>query len=367
MDDPTLHEAGELEALRRLLPLLPAGDVTDLGPGDDAAVVRAADGRFVVTTDTMLEGADFRLGWSTWHDLGWKAAATNLIDVAAMGARPTSLVVALAVAPSTRVSALTEFARGLADAIAAMAPGCGVVGGDLGTAAHATIAVTAFGDLEGRAPVLRSGARATDAVWLVGGIGLAATGLRHLFAQAQDEAALPLTDSAERLRAGALGPSIEAQLAPVTPIAAGTLLADLGATAMLDVSDGLALDAARVARASGVRIALDRAGVEVAARDALAQDGPARVAPALDGVAQAGVAQAGATHPASLDAALHGGEDHALLVTLPAGVEPPAELAGHPVTRVGTVEPLAEGEQPGVALDGAPLEPRGWDPYRASA
>ena len=141
---------------------------------------------------------------------------------------------------------------------------------------------------------------------------------------------------------------------------------------MLDVSDGLALDAARVARASGVRIALDRAGVEVAARDALAQDGPARVAPALDGAAQAGaaqagVAQAGVTHPASLDAALHGGEDHALLVTLPAGVEPPAELAGHPVTRVGTVEPLAEGEQPGVALDGAPLEPRGWDPYRASA
>ncbi|HET8866984.1 MAG TPA: thiamine-phosphate kinase [Agrococcus sp.] len=335
MDDPTLHEAGELEALRRLLPLLPAGDVTDLGPGDDAAVVRAADGRFVVTTDTMLEGADFRLGWSTWHDLGWKAAATNLIDVAAMGARPTSLVVALAVAPSTRVSALTAFARGLADAIAAMAPGCGVVGGDLGTAAHATIAVTAFGDLEGRAPVLRSGARATDAVWLVGRIGLAATGLRHLFAQAQDEAALPLTDSAERLRAGALGPSIEAQLAPVTPIAAGTLLADLGATAMLDVSDGLALDAARVARASGVRIALDRAGVEVAARDA------------------------------SLEAALHGGEDHALLVTLPAGVEAPAELAGHPMRRIGTVERLAAGEAPHVSLDGAPLEPRGWDPYRA--
>lgn len=340
MDDPTLHEAGELEALRRFLPLLPVGDVTDIGPGDDAAVVRAADGRFVVTTDTMLEGADFRLGWSSWHDLGWKAIATNLIDVAAMGARPTSLVVALAVAPSTRVSALEAFASGMSDAIAEMAPGCGVVGGDLGTAPHATIAVTAFGDLEGRAPVLRSGARATDAVWCVGGLGLAATGLRLLFSQAQDEAAQPEREAAERLRAGAHGRAISAQLAPVSPVAAGTLLHDLGATAMLDVSDGLALDAARIARASGVRIAFDRAAVEGAAQDALALG-------------------------ASLETALHGGEDHALLFTLPADVAPPAELAGHRVHRLGRVEPLHEGEPAGVTLDGTPLEPRGWDPYRA--
>ncbi len=339
MDDSTLHEAGELEALRRFLPLLPTGDVTELGPGDDAAVVRAADGRFVVTTDTMLEGADFRLGWSTWHDLGWKAVATNLIDVAAMGARPTSLVVALAVAPATRVSALEDFARGLADAIAAIAPGCGVVGGDLGTAPHATVAVTAFGDLEGRAPVLRSGARPGDGVWCVGGLGLAATGLRHLFAEAQDAASEPVRAAAERLRAGAHARAVAAQLAPVSPVAAGTLLADLGATAMLDVSDGLALDAARVARASRMRIAFETAGVEAAAREALALG-------------------------ARLEAALHGGEDHALLCTLPPGVEPPAELAGHAATRLGTVEALAEGEAPVVTLDGASLEPRGWDPYR---
>lgn len=333
MDDATLHEAGELEALRRFLPLLPAGDATAIGPGDDAAVVAAPDGRFVVTTDTMLEGADFRLGWSRWHDLGWKAVATNLIDVAAMGARPTSLVVALAVPPSTRVAALEELAHGLADAIAAMAPGVGVVGGDLGTARHGVIAVTAFGDLEGRAPVLRSGARAGDAVWLVGALGLAATGLRHLFVEAVDEAAEPDRDAAERLRRGPHGASIAAQLAPVTPIGAGTLLADLGATAMLDVSDGLALDAARVARASGVRIALDGRAVALAAPGA------------------------------TLEAALHGGEDHALLVTLPAHVEPPAELAGHPVLRIGLVDAV-EGA-PGVTLDGEPLEPRGWDPYRA--
>lgn len=337
--DPTLHEAGELEALRRFLPLLPAGDGTEVGPGDDAAVVRAADGRFVVTVDTMLEGADFRLGWSTWHDLGVKAIATNLIDVAAMGATPTSIVVALAVAPSTRVSALEAFARGLADGIAAMAPGCGVVGGDLGTAPHATIAVTAFGDLEGRAPVLRSGARAGDAVWCVGRLGLAALGLRHLFAEAQDAASQPDAEAAARVRAGGLGTALEAQLAPTTPVAAGTALADLGVTAMLDVSDGLALDAARVARASAVRIAFDRAGLDAAAREALALGAP-------------------------LEAALHGGEDHALLVALPPEVQPPAELAGHPVSRIGAVEALADGEAPAVTLDGAPLDARGWDPYR---
>ncbi|WP_072312988.1 thiamine-phosphate kinase [Agrococcus sp. Marseille-P2731] len=334
MDDPTLHEAGELEALRRFLPLLPAGDVTDVGPGDDAAVVRAPDGRFVVTTDTMLEGADFRLSWSSWHDLGWKAVATNLIDVAAMGARPTSLVVALAVAPSTRVSALEAFARGLADAIAAMAPGCGVVGGDLGTAPHATIAVTAFGDLGGRAPVLRSGARVADAVWCVGGLGLAATGLRRLFAEAHGEGAEPASEATARLRAGSHGRAVDAQLAPVSPVAAGTMLADLGATAMLDVSDGLALDAARIARASGVRIALESAAVDAASPGA------------------------------ERSAALHGGEDHALLVTLPAGVEPPAVLAGQPVRRLGVVEAATDGIG-SVALDGEPLDARGWDPYRA--
>ena len=334
MDDATLHEVGELEALRRFLPLLPAGDATVLGPGDDAAIVAAPDGRFVVTTDTMLEGADFRLGWSRWHDLGWKAVATNLIDVSAMGARPTSLVVALAVPPSTRVTALEELARGLADAVAAMAPGVGVVGGDLGTARHVVVAVTAFGDLEGRAAVLRSGARQGDAVWLVGALGLAATGLRHLFAEAVDEAAEPVREAAERLRAGPDGASVAAQLAPVTPIGAGTLLAGLGATAMLDVSDGLALDAARVARASGVRIALDAAAV------------------------------ATASPGAALAAALHGGEDHALLVTLPPHVEPPAELDGHPVRRIGVVE-AAAGAPGTVTLDGEPLEARGWDPYRA--
>lgn len=329
-DEPdlrTLGEAGELEALARILPLLPAGDAL-VGPGDDAAVVPAPDGRVVVTTDTMLEGADFRLGWSSWHDLGWKAVATNLIDVAAMGARPTSLVVALAVPPATRVADLEDLARGLADGVAAMAPGCGVVGGDLGTAAAAVVAVTAFGDLEGRAAVLRSGARPGDEVWVVGRLGHAAAGLARLFAEGVDAEGAEDPEAVARLRAE--DPRIAAQLAPVSPIAAGTRLADLGATAMLDVSDGLALDAARIARASGARILLDAAAVARAAEGA------------------------------PLEAALHGGEDHALLLTVPAGTAMPAELGGHVVRRIG----LVEAGEPSVQLGGSPLPPRGWDPYR---
>lgn len=330
MDDATLADVGELEALRRFLPLLPAGDATIVGPGDDAAVVRAPDGRFVVTTDTMLEGADLRLDWSGWHDLGWKAVASNLADIAAMGGVPTSLVVALAVPRATRVADLELFAEGLADGIAAMAPGCGIVGGDLGTAERVTIAVTAFGDLRGADAVLRSGARAGDRVCAVGTLGMSATGLGRLLAASDAAGGTLEPDAARRLAAD--DATVRIHLAPTAPVAAGAALAAMGATAMLDVSDGLALDAARVARASAARIALDGAAV-----DALA----ARLA--ID-----------------RDAVLYGGEDHALLVTLPAVIDLPAEVEGAPLTELGVVE---AGE--GVTLDGAPLEPRGWDPYRA--
>src|SRR5680860_1393319 len=85
----TLNDVSEIAVLDRLFPRLPASSAELLGPGDDAAVVAAPDGRFVVTTDMMIQGPDFRLAWSTPRDLGWKAAATNLSDVAAMGAVPT--------------------------------------------------------------------------------------------------------------------------------------------------------------------------------------------------------------------------------------------------------------------------------------
>src|SRR3954463_16477669 len=160
----TIGALGEGATLLRIFPRLPAADAQLLGPGDDAAVLAAPDGRFVVTTDMMIHGPDFRLAWSTPHDLGWKAAATNLSDVAAMGAVPTALVVAIAAPADTPVELLEGIADGLRDGCQALAPGCGVVGGDLSVSATLTIAVTAFGDLEGRDPVLRSGAQVGDVV-----------------------------------------------------------------------------------------------------------------------------------------------------------------------------------------------------------
>ena len=109
-----------------------------------------------------MHGPDFRLAWSSGYDLGWKAAAVNLADIAAMGARPTALLVALAMPARPAPSFVERLADGLRDACAALAPGCAVVGGDLTVSDVLTIAVTALGDLEGRAPVLRHGARPGD-------------------------------------------------------------------------------------------------------------------------------------------------------------------------------------------------------------
>lgn len=316
-DGGTVSAAGEDAVLARILPRLASGRAALLGPGDDAAVVAAADGRFVVTSDLMVHGPDFRLAWSRPFELGWKAAATNLTDVAAMGARPTALVVALALPPELPVAAAEGIADGLRAALDALAPGCGVVGGDLSASSALTIAVTAFGDLEGRAPVLRSGARPGDVVAHAGVLGDAARGLALLFAEGVDEHGEPDAGRAEALRQR--HPELlAAQLAPSPPVSAGVDAAVAGASAMLDVSDGLARDAARIARASGVRIDFDGA--------ALGDD---------------------------LALVLGGAEDHGLLATFPPGACLPA--AFRPIGRVVAGE--------GLAVDGVAVGAEGWDPY----
>ncbi|HMH58720.1 MAG TPA: thiamine-phosphate kinase [Galbitalea sp.] len=311
----TLGSIGEAATLARIFPRLPAASTALVGPGDDAAVLAAPDGRYVVTTDMMIHGPDFRLAWSSAHDLGWKAAASNLADVAAMGAVPTGLVVALAAPVDTAIGFLEQFADGLRDGCAAMAPGCGVVGGDLSVSPTLTIAVTAFGDLEGRAPVLRSGARVGDVVAVSGGIGAAGEGIRRLFSDALLDG-VPDAALAAALR-GAY-PDVAVQLAPTPPIADGRLAALGGATSMIDLSDGLALDARRVAIASGVALDL-----------------------LLDAV--------GSEHD------LAGGEDHSLLATF----APDSVLPGG-FRAIGRV---VEGS--GILIDGVPYEARGgWDPYQ---
>lgn len=326
---PTLGSLGESAVLQRIFPRLPESAQTEVGPGDDAAVLRAPDGRYVVTTDTMVHGPDFRLAWSRPAELGWKAAATNLADVAAMGAVPTALVVALTAPASTPIEVLEGFADGLREACVALAPGCGVVGGDLTVSPTLTVAVTAFGDLEGRVPVLRSGARVGDRVAVAGALGLAGRGIRQLFAEAVDPQGEPDAGLAEQLRL-AEPEALAAQLAPAPPIAAGRAAALAGATAMLDVSDGLLLDARRIAAASGVGIDLDTAAL----------DPVAAVPPAPPGV--------------TLRDVLTGGEDHAMLATFPPEAPLPAGFR-----EIGCV---VAGD--GVRVDGeSPEERGGWDPY----
>lgn len=317
-DDPLIGDLGEAQILRAILARLPVGSSSIVGPGDDAAVVAVSSGSVVATTDTLVEGPDFRRAWSAGFDLGWKAAAVNLADIAAMGARPTALLVALALPGTERLSFVERLADGFREACEALAPGCAVVGGDLTASDVLTVAVTALGDLEGRPAVLRSGARAGDVVALAGSLGLAARGLAVLFERfCVDGRAVPVDASAlaEGERA-----AIEAQLRPQPPIGLGAIAARAGATAMMDVSDGLALDASRLADASGVTIVFD----------------------------------GGALGP-DPQSALLGGEDHGLLATFPGAVLPPGFRV------IGTVR---ERGPDAVLCDDAPVAHSGWDPYR---
>jgi thiamine-monophosphate kinase len=326
--DDRLAAVGELSALARILPRLPGSPGTLLGPGDDAAVLAAPDGRVVLTTDVMVEGPDFRREWSTPHDIGFKAAATNLADIAAMGARPTGLLVALTAPPDLAVAVLEGIADGFADACAALAPGCAVVGGDLTMSPTLTVAVTAVGSLDDAQPVRRSGARAGDVVAYAGSLGRAGAALRLLFAADGTEAVAALRRERPDL--------LDEQLAPRPPLAAGPAAAAAGATAMLDVSDGLLLDASRIARASGVVLDLDGTALDHDVR---------AVAQAL-----------GVTDEIARSVVLTAGEDHGLLACFPDGAALPA-----PFRIVGAVV----AGTPAVLVDGVPPAETagGWDSF----
>ncbi|MEI3866939.1 thiamine-phosphate kinase [Microbacterium sp. CCNWLW134] len=315
--DPVVGDLTEGEVLTRILGRL-APSRALLGPGDDAAVLAAPGGRIVASVDTLVHGPDFRLAWSSAEDLGWKAAAVNLADIAAMGARPTALLVALAMPDHTPVSFVEGIADGLRAGCDELAPGAAVEGGDLTVSDTLTIAVTALGVLDGTAPVTRRGARAGDVVAVCGELGKAARGLAILFDRFRVDGRPVAVASLTEADAALVG----AQLRPRPPIAAGAVAASHGATAMMDVSDGLALDAGRLARASDVTLELQT--------DAI---GP-----------EPGVA-------------LAGGEDHALLATFPAAVGPAPGF--RVIGRVGVA-----GDHP-LLVDGKPYDGYGgWDPYR---
>jgi len=234
---------GEFGLIAALSGWLPPDPRTLVGIGDDAAVLAAPDGRVVASTDFLLEGRHFRRDWSSAHDIGRKAAARSLIDVAAMGAVPTGLLVALAAPGDLPVSWARDLAAGLA--AECTRAGASVVGGDTARAESVLLATTGLGDLAGRAPVLRSGAAPGDLVAVAGPLGHAAAGLALL------SSGLSAGRADDRL--------IGAHRRPEPPYDAGPEAAGLGATAMIDVSDGLLADLGHIAAASGVLIDLSSA------------------------------------------------------------------------------------------------------------
>jgi len=297
-----------------VFPRLPQGRATLLGPGDDAALVAVRGGRVVIATDLLVEGRHFRRDWSTGYDVGRRAAAANLADVAAMGGVGTSLVVGLACPASLPVEWAETFADGLRDECDLV--GAGVVGGDLSRAETIVVAVTALGSMRGLEPVTRAGAKPGDLVALAGRLGWSAGGLAVLSRGFRTPRAL-----------------VEAYRRPQVPYPAGPEAADLGATAMCDVSDGLVADAGHVAAASGVCLELSTDSLEVT--------GPMRDA-----------AQALGQDP--MRWVLAGGEDHALVATFPRGT--PLPDGWRVIGRV------TRGR--GVLVDGEPYELGGFDHFR---
>ena len=279
-----IADLGEFGLIAALAAGLPRGERTIVGIGDDAAVLSTPDGRVVATTDLLLEGLHFRLDWSDPADIGVKAAAQNLADVAAMGAVPVALLVGFAAPGDLPLAWAQELVSGIAEECARV--GATVVGGDTSRAQSVVLAVTALGDLAGRDPVTRAGARPGDVLAIAGVLGDSAAGLALL------EAGLPGPE-----------PLIAAHRRPHPPYSAGPEAARLGATSMIDVSDGLLADLGHIAQASGVLIDVDPA-----------------LLPAGGDLAAAAAALG---RPGPLDWILTGGEDHALAATFPPGISLP--------------------------------------------
>jgi len=329
---PGFTEDELVSNIRRIL----SGDLPGvvLGPGDDAALVEMGDRLGVLTTDMLVEGVDFEPGMFSAHDLGYRALVVNVSDVAAMAGSPRYAVVALGIPKDTEPGWVVELFGGLREAADEYA--VAVVGGDLSRASETTISVAVTGEAPPGGAVTRSGATPGDRVLVTGSLGAAAGGLIVARTRRHDAG----TEWGREL--------VAALSRPVARVGEGQTLAQFGATAMIDVSDGLFLDLARLCNASGFGARIAR--WEIPVHPALHQ--LARVQQDVD--------------PFRL--ASEGGEDFELIAAVPAEQAAPAaatmrERFGTALTDIGEIV-----EEPAMwllASDGeeVPLEPRGWDHF----
>jgi thiamine-monophosphate kinase len=320
-DAPRSRLRGEPAAIERVRALLPGPPRGEIWIGDDAAVVAGAK-RLLLTTDLSVAGVHADLDLIGLDDLGWRAVAGAVSDIAAMGGRPGPVLVAVAGPPSVDLELLYG---GIAAACAEH--GSPVVGGDLSTADQLVVAVSVTGAVPAGRPVLRSGAGGGDRIFVTGPLGAAAAGLRILRRHAGRRGAVDGgpggtdgEDDGERA-------AVRAHRRPVARLAHGEAARRAGARAMIDVSDGLGADLAHLADASGVGVRLERVPVASAATE---------------------------------EEALGGGEDYELIIATPdpdglvesfaaSGLEPPLEI-GH-----------CTGDRAERLLRGRPLEPTGWE------
>ena len=301
---PTVAGIGEFALIDQVVRHRVQPATTLLGPGDDAAVVFAGDQRTVVSTDMLVQDRHFRLDWSSPWEIGHKAIAQNAADIEAMGGRPTAFVVGFGAPGDTAASHAEQLMDGMWDE--ARRVGAGIVGGDMVRSPLWVVSVTVLGDLDGREPVVRSGARAGSVLAVAGDLGRSAAGYAVCSAGIGGFDAL-------RSR----------HLVPCPPYGKGRLAARAGAEAMIDISDGLVADLRHVAEAS-------RVGIDVSTA-------------ALTGDQEA-IAEAAAVVGADpWSWVLGGGEDHALIASFPGPVPPGWRVIGRVID--GPARVLVDGQE----------------------
>ncbi|WP_344766358.1 thiamine-phosphate kinase [Aeromicrobium panaciterrae] len=298
--EPTVGEVGEFGLIELIRKGIGTNPHILIGPGDDAAHVATNDGNMLVSTDLLVENRHFRRDWSSAYEIGRKAAACNLSDINAMGGVATALTIGFGAPASLPVSWAVDMVRGFEEECAKV--GAHIVGGDVTSSDLVILAVTAMGDAV--RPVRRDGALPGDVVAYAGHLGLAGAGFAALSRGFRSPRA-----------------AVDAHRIPSPPYAAGPQAANVGATAMTDVSDGLLADLGHIAESSGVAINLESSAFTipepvVTVGEALGTDGLAFV--------------------------LTGGDDYALVATFSSETTVPKGW-----TRIGVVD-----DGSGVTVDG---------------